>query len=616
MKKNYFISLVLLCSLFNITSVNAQLLVSNALTPSQLVQYNFIWGGLLLNNVTTSSAPDCIGAFMNGNTTNIGMPNGVLMTTGGISNVPNHSSYFLSHSLNGAGDSLLGAMSGGITSYDATILEFDFIPLSTPVIFTYVFGSEEYPEYVCSNFNDAFGFFVSGSDPGGGNYINHNVAIIPGSTLPVTINTVNPGVTGAYGSSGNCTSLAYSSKYIANTGSTICFDGFTIPLTATINVVPFTTYHIKLAVSDIGDGAYDSGVFLQANSFFTNAVKLDVVSSSQHSAKSVEGCASGMFKFSIHDPAIQNDTVRFTIEGSALNGVDYDLIPSYVVIPAGSDSVSLTINPIIDALSEGIEDVILHVQVSPYGTQDISLNIFDDYIFQGSACVDQTICNGQAATLSASGGSFYYWNTGETTSLIQVNPNVNSNYSVEIYDSLGCSMIDSVFVTVNNNPTAGFNFSNNGQEGISFNDQSLNGTSWYWDFGNGNYSIEQNPVFSYLSQGNYTVMQVVQNSCGSDTSYQTISILLNVTNNYTASKIELFPNPNDGNFYINYKSENNNDLLIQIINTNGKTVYSQNIGNNNLSGNNPINIKNLSKGLYQLKISCGNDYDVVRFMVK
>jgi PKD repeat protein len=471
-------------------------------------------------------------------------------------------------------------------------------------------------EYVCSNFNDAFGFFVTGLKPSGGNYSNENVALIPGSTLPVTINSVNSGVPGSYGTGSGCASLANSNFYIANTGSTICFDGFTTPIDAYVAVVPFTTYHMKFAVSDIGDGAYDSGVFLESYSFCADAVRLEAINSTSGNNNILESCGSGTFLFERYHNVLTNDTIRFTIDGTATNGVDYNILPTYVVIPAGSSSTTLTINPISDGLAEGDETLILHVWVSSYGTQDVSFIISDNGLTNASSISDKTICDGQSVTLNAWGGSIYIWNTTETNDSINVSPNISTLYTVQIFDTLGCYQIDTVNVIVLNNTVAGFNFSDNGQGVISFNDQSLNGSSWFWNFGNGDISAEQNPVYTYSSQGNYQIMQIVSNDCYSDTSYQTVSILLNVTNNKFESRIGLFPNPNDGEFYINYQSENNNDLLIQIINSNGKSVYSKNISNNALSGNYPIDIRSLSKGLYQLKINCGHEYNVVRFMVK
>ena len=589
--------------LINPFTINAQLIVTGNLTPNQLVNLNLVWGGILVDTVTSTSPANCLGSFFNGNTTNLGMNYGLVMSTGGITNIPNANGYFLSNSLSGVGDPVLESLSGGFTSYDAVVLEFDFVPFSTPVMFKYIFGSEEYPEYVCSNFNDVFGFFVSGPDPLGGNYNNLNVARIPNTTLPVSINSVNGGITGTYGSTAGCTSLSNSAYYVANTGSTICFDGFTVPLLASFNVVPFQQYHIKLAVSDIGDGAYDSGVFLKRNSFFTNAVKLETSNTVQNGTnKAIEGCASGIFEFSIHDPAPQNDTIYYSIDGTAVNGVDYDLIPSYVVIPAGSDSVLLNINAHSDGINEGTETIILHVQVSPYGTQDISLNISDSYLFSANASENQTICTGQTISLSATGGLNYLWNTTDTTDTIFVSPTTNTTYYVEISDSIGCIKNDSVIISVYNGiPTSGFEFVENGFAQVSFYDLSLNGTSWNWNFGDGSYSIEQNPTHNYSSIGNYLVQQIAQNSCGADTSDQYISVLLGINSNELLSEIKIYPNPNSGKFLIEFDNEIKSNCKLNIYNMLGMKLFETDIKQHTKSKE--INCTGLKDGIYYYQIN-------------
>jgi hypothetical protein len=249
--------------------MKGQLTVSNTNTAIQLVQNFLIGSGITTSNITSSAPAGCLGSFIHGQSTNLGISSGVIFSTGGIATVPNAASYFLSNNMGGAGDALLTQLSGGYTSYDAVILEFDFIPSGDSIKLRYIFGSEEYPEYVCSQFNDAFGIFISGPNPQGGSYSNQNMALIPNTTTPVSINSVNSGQVGSYGSSSNCVSLNYSNYYVNNTDSTICFDGFTTPLTARLQVVPNQTYHIKIAVSDIGDGIYDSGLFLEANSFIS-----------------------------------------------------------------------------------------------------------------------------------------------------------------------------------------------------------------------------------------------------------------------------------------------------------------------------------------------------------
>ena len=146
---------------------------------------------------------------------------------------------------------------------DAAILEFDFVPSSDTVRFNYVFASEEYLNFVNSNYNDVFAFFISGPGitgpyaspaafPGGA----INIAEVPNSnpSLPITISTVN-----------NVLNLQYYNHDTLAEAS--AFNGFTDLFTAKAVVIPCNVYHIKLAIADGTDDSYDSGVFFEAGSF-------------------------------------------------------------------------------------------------------------------------------------------------------------------------------------------------------------------------------------------------------------------------------------------------------------------------------------------------------------
>jgi hypothetical protein len=120
--------------------VKSQLITSGGLTAQQLVQNILVGNGVTVSNVTATGPANCLGKFTTGaSATNLGLASGIVMSTGGFANVPNANSYFLSNSLSGSGDPLLATLSGGYTSYDAVVLEFDFIPLSNTVNFRYVF---------------------------------------------------------------------------------------------------------------------------------------------------------------------------------------------------------------------------------------------------------------------------------------------------------------------------------------------------------------------------------------------------------------------------------------------------------------------------------------------
>ncbi|MFH0864945.1 MAG: choice-of-anchor L domain-containing protein [Bacteroidota bacterium] len=236
-------------------NTNAQLVVSTAPTPQQLVE-NFLIGADSVFNITYSGNLQAIGSFTNGYTTNLGLNEGICLSSGDIINIPAPASNFASTDMAVGSDPDLQALIPSYTIYDASVLEFDFIPSGNLFVLRYVFGSEEYPEYVSSSFNDVFGLFVSGQGLNGP-FTNNavNIALIPGTALPVSIDNIN-----------NVTP-SYQQYYVDNQvigGTTIVYDGFTTVLTAMCAVTPGENYHIKIAIGDAGDGVFDSGVFLEA----------------------------------------------------------------------------------------------------------------------------------------------------------------------------------------------------------------------------------------------------------------------------------------------------------------------------------------------------------------
>ena len=258
--KNLFLYIFLFLFLLPIGSAFAQLTVTQGatmgLTPLQLVQSQLVGQGITVSNATFNGSSaiinsDQIGYFTTSGPAMIqlGIEAGVLLTSGKASNAigPNNSPGMGSSTIY-ADDPDLNIVAT-ITTNDKCVLEFDFVPQADTLKFNYVFGSEEFYEY-CYSFNDAFGFFVSGPNPYGGNYTSLNIALIPGTSVPVTINNVNSG--------------SYPAYYVDNqglNGQTIVYDGFTTVLTAWCLVIPCIPYHIKLAVGDAGDYSYDSSVF-------------------------------------------------------------------------------------------------------------------------------------------------------------------------------------------------------------------------------------------------------------------------------------------------------------------------------------------------------------------
>lgn len=437
-------------------SAYGQLNLNTGLTPAQLVQNSLTGGGVTVSNITYTGGSASKGTFTNGSTTNLGLNNGVVLATCPASLILNNVNYLISNNMGLAGDADLDAINNGCQTYDACILEFDFVPMSDTVKFRYVFGSEEYPNYVCSQYNDVFAFFVSGPNPAGGNYNDFNIARIPGTNLPVSVNSVNSGIPGNSYNSNGCISLAYSNHYVNNIaagGTNIAFNGFTKPLTAWCKVIPCQTYHIKIAVADGYNGLYDSAVFLEANSFTSSSYQITTSYTGTSTASAIEGCTQGVFSFKLSAPATAPYTINFSLAGTAVNGTDYSLIPTSVTIPAGSDSAAVTINPISDGVTEGNETVSI-TYTNGCVTETKTIVIADYTPMQLTVSNDTALCEGVQATLNAhvTGGSLpltYSWNNGNGSAQIAIAPTASTAYSVTVTDNCANTLTASINVTVN-----------------------------------------------------------------------------------------------------------------------------------------------------------------------
>lgn len=341
----------------------AQLNITTTMTPQQLVQNVLVGGGVTVSNVTynslvVSTPQDGTGSFTNGNTTNLGLTAGLILSSGLATSAAGNASDFGSDILStGSDPDLVDITTPGNDINDRAVLEFDFIPTGDSLKFNYVFGSEEYPDYNCNaTFNDVFGFFLSG--PGiTGPYTNNaaNIALVPGTTLPVSIANI-------HGSEGFGCPPANEAYYMNNSaGTTIALNGFTTVLQARAAVICGETYHIKLAIGDAGDQAYNSAVFLQAGSFQSNILPTVSASTFYGDATAAEGCQGGRFTI-FRPPGIDTTyTVGYYFTGTATPGADFSTMPGTAVIPEGQDSVNIPFDAIEDGLAEGIETALINV---------------------------------------------------------------------------------------------------------------------------------------------------------------------------------------------------------------------------------------------------------------
>ncbi|MFM6945849.1 MAG: choice-of-anchor L domain-containing protein [Flavobacteriales bacterium] len=426
----------------------AQLVTNNSLNPQGLVQNILLGNGVTVSNVTYNGSPVAIGQFT-ANNTNLGITSGIVMTTG--TTLPNGDGPQGPNDQPGAGVDnnmggfpLLSQAIGGTQTYNAAILEFDFIPYADTVRFKYVFGSDEYPEFAPPNnttYNDVFGFFISG--PGITGF--QNMAKLPNGAV-VSINNVNAITNPFYfvnNGDGNSAPYNQSPQYIQ-------YDGFTKVLEAVSQVQCGQTYHLIIAIADVGDGQWDSGIFLEANSLSTlTPVDIDYTLSQQvfaNPAWMAEGCVSAEVTLERQTNLNQTITIPVQLSGTATNGQDYSGVPATVTFLPGQTTVSFNIQTAIDAQVEGLETLTLTFPISdPCGNiTPLVLDLFiqDNQPMEVTLTANNILCPGDPVTINCAvlGGVqplIYAWSNGQTGPSITFTPTSSSSIWVAVTDACG-----------------------------------------------------------------------------------------------------------------------------------------------------------------------------------
>lgn len=543
MKKTVISGLFLL----SIIPVAKAQITATVTTGTNAVQ-TLVGSGVIVSNIQTfTSSPNSIGLFNNGLSANIGINSGVFLSTGSIPNtspiLANIPTSFASTANNTPGDADLNTLSS--PTFDASILQFDFVPTGDTIKFRFVFASEEYNEYVNASVNDVFGFFLTGPNPFGPAYSTSNIALIPSTTIPISINTVNNGNT--FGcASGPCTNCAYYTDNLCQNNN-FCYDGYTVVLTAVAPVVPCSTYTIKLAVADVGDGVFDSGVFLEAGSFSSNLVTITSATSFTNGTPGLvdtllwEGCNSATLDFVRQGDLSGTDTVGFTIGGSATIGTDYNWFNDSVIFAPGQDTIHLVINALDDGPGDGGETIIITINDTicnnPAYSQ-IVLVIDEVGPITATAGTDSLFCAGAQILFDAqgSGGSGVYtitWSDpGGTnfTDSISFAPTQSGYYLASVYEYCNDSTaFDSIYLEVYPVPNINlpdemacvsqpFNIGPNG---------GLPGFNYSWSPGTYlNQTNVYNPLMTPTTPGVFTyILSVDSNgvSCYSDTMLVTIN---------------------------------------------------------------------------------------------
>ena len=472
---------------------------------------------LQIRNITFKGNPHAVGFFDGGSIFGFKRKSGIVLSTGFSEDLdnPNNCGGYENGTTNGGSDPDLKKAGNNATIQDACVIEFDFKPAGDTISFNYIFGSEEYHEWVSPLYADIFGFFLSG--PGiSGQYTNNgdNIAIVPGTNNAVSIGTVNCGDNDTQcapppGNGPGCEFLRDNSTPGTSSFQQCTMDAYTVPFVADNPVESCEWYHIKLAVGDYQDTQYDTGVFLEKGSFdpgnvssgteFTHPIINDVL---------YENCDinEATIYFSINTPRNDPFIMPYYIILDSVNGLaatdiltDYELIdnsrPDIIYIGEGELLDSIKIIAYSDDINEGIEHVSIRFNpimcAGSFSSMDTSTVLISDTpAFPDSGFIFSTTCENQITinfgdSLGGVQPYSYDWYTLGVTA-----PTVDYTISGVKYDSIPCIVTDACQEQVNDTAwvivpdlvaDAGIDKSMCNVDSVSIDGYSVGAQHFYWE---------------------------------------------------------------------------------------------------------------------------------------
>ncbi|WP_242009671.1 choice-of-anchor L domain-containing protein [Halalkalibacter nanhaiisediminis] len=289
--------------------------LNEGLTAEELVAKIIGENSLDVRNVTFTGSELAVGTFNEGLET-FGVDSGIVLSTGQAKDIigPNRLNEPKSTELGKPGDADLSALVNGSTTYDATILEFDFLPQSDTISIQYVLTSEEYPDSL--SFSDVFGFFVNGQ----------NIAWLPGKEIPVTITNINH--------------VSNSEYYLDNPEDNPIYNtsmnGMTVVLTAESSVNVGQWNHIKLAIADYKDSILDSNILIKSGSMTDERPVLEALTLNSSASKLRIG-----------------ETEQLVVTGKYSNGMTKDVTSEAIYQSSNEEIVTVSETGILTGVASG-----------------------------------------------------------------------------------------------------------------------------------------------------------------------------------------------------------------------------------------------------------------------
>jgi hypothetical protein len=469
--------------------------------------------------------------YFTDNTGTLGISDGLIMTTGSARGAigPNNSGSLGQDNSNDKQDfDLKEIIRNDEKQYDPCVIVFDVEVFADSLTFDYVFGSEEYLEFI-KDYHDVFGFFISGPGISG----KKNLALVPGTQDPVSVQNIN-----------NATNTQF---YIDNgTGATpfdqifVQYDGFTRRLQSKIAVQTCQKYELKFAICDIKDELYDAGIFIAGKSLRTQAPTFSVRYEHAEFSNGIEACNGAFVKITRKSRIAEPITFQLSYSGTA-NSLDYGPAPDTIRFEAGEKEKEFFISFLADQVLDDNETLKIDLLNPCPGlpqVDQLSILIRESFPYEQP---DLVICKGNEIQINPSplDGYEYSWllGTGLSCTLCPspvANPDTSQFYQSTIrHLPSNCQAIDTFEVKVVPIPVAAFVYTTKDDYtsfDIQFQNQSQFSDSFFWKFGDGNSSTEKDPFHGYsirqeMDSVLYNIeLQAISSAGCSDTVFSQVKI--------------------------------------------------------------------------------------------
>jgi gliding motility-associated-like protein len=437
---NYkLLTILVLISTFSLSHAQ-QISVDNSQTPDQLIS-TLVEGCVEVSDISSAINGSVNGfssyGLFNKGASNFPFESGIVLSTGNVMSAGNtqNTNPLSEGNDNWGTDVDLETALAISDTYNATTIQFNFISATSSINFNYILASEEYfATYPC-DYSDGFAFLIK---PTGSPLPYENIAIIPGTTIPVNTTTIHDEIVGFCDAENETFFEGY------NIGDTN-FNGRTTVMSATADILPNIEYTIKLIIADQTDSTFDSAVFIQANSF-NNSVDL---------GEDLSTCDDS----TVLDAETNNPLASYEwrLNNTTING---EIESSLTATSSGTYTVVITVplNGTTCSFEDEIDVVLNSVQTAPQLADFIQC---DDASNDGVENFDLTTLDTEAqASLPPSSYTVTYHTTNQnaidgTNAITNINNSTSPQtiYIRAIDNNSGCVYIATVELILNPAPT-------------------------------------------------------------------------------------------------------------------------------------------------------------------